>query len=414
MFGSLPYLKLKVHSIPDLALAWILFFSVFFQKLAPIGFIVWLIYWLFELPKTPIKLLLTNCWSAVGRWFILYYLLLCFGLIWTQNSTFALSKLENKMVFILFPVLFLNSKITMSIKDFKNLFCGALVFTLLFLEFFAAYRWLFHQSSQPSAYFAEPYFTVLMHRGYFACYLVIGLIFILERAQKQLKPTQLLLCIFLTVGVLQTGSKSGLICLILVFICYVIWLLFNHSKKYLITSILLFALLIGGVFFTKNQIRDRFESTLVALAHTPLENNSSIESNAARLLMWNTSWQVWKAHFFFGAGTGDYNDVLVAKNKEYRNWGVVKEELNSHNQFLNTGVQLGFTGVLLLILLFVTAAVQVQKHIWHLLVLSVFLINFLLESFLETQAGIVLFCVLLVTLFKQKPIPHHPTVTCES
>ena len=36
---------------------------------------------------------------------------------------------------------------------------------------------------------------------------------------------------------------------------------------------------------------------------------------------------------------------------------------------------------------------------WQLLILVVFLINFLVESFLETQAGIILFCTLLLLFY---------------
>lgn len=51
-------------------------------------------------------------------------------------------------------------------------------------------------------------------------------------------------------------------------------------------------------------------------------------------------------------GTVDYDDVLTAKNESFGNSGVAKHRYNSHNQFLNTMVQLGLLGLVVLIMLF--------------------------------------------------------------
>jgi O-antigen ligase len=79
--------------------------------------------------------------------------------------------------------------------------------------------------------------------------------------------------------------------------------------------------------------------------------------------------------------------------------GVVKEELNSHNQFLNTAVQLGILGLVVLVFIFISSYYHSERSISHVLILMVFLLNFLVESFLETQAGIVLFCTLILLIF---------------
>ena len=109
----------------------------------------------------------------------------------------------------------------------------------------------------------------------------------------------------------------------------------------------------------------------------------------------------WKNNLFFGVGTGDYNDELIAYNKSKNNQGVVKEELNSHNQFLNTSVQLGMIGLIVLLMLFISSFLNSEKQLWQTLVLFVLFLNFLVESFIETQAGIVLFCTILLLFFTQ-------------
>ena len=131
------------------------------------------------------------------------------------------------------------------------------------------------------------------------------------------------------------------------------------------------------------------------------KNNNSVESNTARVIMWNTSIDVWMENFVYGTGTGDYDDELTSKNLNYNNQGVAKERLNSHNQFLNTAVQLGLVGFIILLAIFLSSYFFSERKLWQSLILLVFFINFLVESFLETQAGIILFCTLLLLFYPQ-------------
>jgi len=171
----------------------------------------------------------------------------------------------------------------------------------------------------------------------------------------------------------------------------------KHKKFNWILTFSIF--LFSTILLTNNPIKSRFESMFDAVGNMQTKNNNSVESNTARIIMWNTSLDVWKENFLFGTGTGDYDDELTAKNIEYKNFGVAKERLNSHNQFLNSAVQLGLVGFLVLLMIFISSYFFSEKKMWQLLILVVFLINFLVESFLETQAGIILFCTLLLLFY---------------
>jgi len=187
--------------------------------------------------------------------------------------------------------------------------------------------------------------------------------------------------------------------MILVLMVYIIYFIVKQRLK--IGWLLLFGFAVGFllIFTIENPMKKRIEIALSSDSNVPLKNNKSIESNAARILMWNASLNVWKENFIIGTGTGDYNDELVAYNKSMNNLGVVKEELNSHNQFLNTAVQLGILGLSVLVFIFISSYYHSERSISHVLILMVFLLNFLVESFLETQAGIVLFCTLILLIF---------------
>lgn len=399
MGWQLNLLKRSTYTLADIAVIWIIFFSLVYQKLVPIGFILWLIFWIKDSKKEALKIVISNSFSGIGKWFIFYYLLLCLGLLWTQNYSFAFSKLENKLAFLLLPIFMANSRLSISIKAIQQLFVWSTICALSCLEFYAAYRWLYFKSSNAIAYFFEPYFTVLMHRSYLASYLVIASIFTFEKYKQDAKFSQLLVLLFLAFGVLQTGSKTGLIAIVIVGVIYLITAL--SAKQNLKTNLMLlsFIVIIVAISAFNQKINSRFTAMKNALVQHQTTHNANIESNSTRLIMWKASWEVWKENPLLGVGTGDYNDALINYNRQQHNDGVVEKEFNSHNQFLNTGVQLGIIGLLCLFAIFITGYLNEPSLLWKKLLLLVFFINFLVESFLETQAGIILFCLLLLFIF---------------
>jgi O-antigen ligase len=265
-------------------------------------------------------------------------------------------------------------------------------------ETLALWRYIGQSENSWQFEFLASRFSIFMHRSYFACYLVIGIILIFENIRSAYSISSVVLISFFSVGVLQTESKAGIVCLFLVFVFQFYSLLKLKHKKF--NWILTFSIfLFSTILLTNNPIKSRFESMFDAVGNMQTKNNNSVESNTARIIMWNTSLDVWKENFLFGTGTGDYDDELTAKNIEYKNFGVAKERLNSHNQFLNSAVQLGLVGFLVLLMIFISSYFFSEKKMWQLLILVVFLINFLVESFLETQAGIILFCTLLLLFY---------------
>ena len=270
-------------------------------------------------------------------------------------------------------------------------------------ETLALWRYIGQSENSWQFEFLSSRFSIFMHRSYFAGYLVIGIVLLFENIRSAFSISSVALISFFSVGVLQTESKAGIVCLFLVFVFQFYSLLKLKHKKF--NWILIFSIfMLSSILLTNNPIKSRFESMFDAIGNMQTKNNNSVESNTARIIMWSTSIDVWKENFLFGTGTGDYDDELTAKNIEYKNFGVAKERLNSHNQFLNSAVQLGLVGFLVLLMIFVSSYFFSDKKLWQLLILVVFLINFLVESFLETQAGIVLFVVLLTLFF-----PNHTT-----
>jgi O-antigen ligase len=378
-----------------------LFFSIVYQKLVPIGFGLMLISLAFKRQKNTKSHLISYFSKGPALWFIFYYFLLVFGLFWTENQPFAFSKLENKLAFVLMPVLLLFTVRKWSNVEWKQLLIYSLTFALTMYELLAFWRFFMEAQNSWQLEFLSSRFSIFMHRSYFACYLVIGIILLVDNLKSVFSLSNLVLIFFFSIGVLQTGSKAGVVCLFLVFVFqFYSFLKLKHKKFNWILTFSIF--LFSTILLTNNPIKSRFESMFDAVGNMQTKNNNSVESNTARIIMWSTSIDVWKENFLFGTGTGDYDDELTKMNLKYNNQGVAEERLNSHNQFLNTGVQLGVIGFFILTMIFLVSFFASDKRLWQLLILLVFFINFLVESFLETQAGIVLFCTLLLLFFSRK------------
>ena len=84
--------------------------------------------------------------------------------------------------------------------------------------------------------------------------------------------------------------------------------------------------------------------------------------------------------------------------------GAYSHKLNAHNQFLQTGIALGIIGILFLIITLVLPAyISWQQNNYFYVCLIVLLsFNFLTESMLETQSGVMFYAFLSSLLFFRK------------
>ena len=385
----------------DWCLIFIILFSLVNLKLVPIGFILWGIGFWFNREKAT----LNDLFSGINKWFILYYLLLIVGMLWTDNQMFGLSKLENKLSFILFPLLFTFSKLNISKDKILDVFILGLVMSLIVNYSIAIYHTCDFNIPLFDSFF-NVNFAHFMHHSYYGHYLIIGSLITLDRLINRNNTIVFLLLFFVfSLGVIQTLSKSAILIYLLLIPLYFFWEMFTKRKYSLMVLGISFFIIFGFVLInTENSVSRRLNTIPISIEEFNSKDNPSIESNTARLIMWTTSLDLFQESFIAGSGTGDYDDVLYNRNMAYGNTGVAKQRLNSHNQFLNTAVQLGSLGVIALILIFVSGfkiALQCKNHL-YIFLLSAFIMNFLFESFLETQAGIVLFCVLLISLISDK------------
>lgn len=129
-----------------------------------------------------------------------------------------------------------------------------------------------------------------------------------------------------------------------------------------------------------------------------------IPGNQKRLVMWTVTTELILEHPF-GVGTGNVDEYLFARLNRYGFHQLVKDDLNPHNQYLQTTLEIGVFGLLVLLALIVSCISIAIKHRSFLLLLLIsgLAFNMLFESMLQRQSGIIFyaFWISIIVLYTQ-------------
>lgn len=383
--------------------------SVTWLKFAPMVLGITFILGLFQRrSSSEIKTRLFSL-NSIALWSTVFFLYHIVGMAWSSNTAFGWSDIGMKASFIAVPLMVSIGKFSLEPKRFATKIAVLLSFVVVGLLLFAAWKSWYYPEDNHWAYFFESEYSTFIHRSYWATYTAMAstwMLYLILSEESKWKFTYIFVWSLLSLSTFLTISKAGIIIwMLLTFIVFIQFVLRKKWWKLLTAGVVGSLALVCFLVFSNSRIASRFQEIPTAMSSVKTENNPSVESNTARIIMWSTSVKVIQEHWVMGAGTGDVKDVLLAKNRQLNNSGAVEINLNSHNQFLNTWVQLGFVGFLLLAMLFVTTvrnAVR-TKCVYGILFAVTMILTMCFESFVETQAGIVPFCLLLLLVNQFKP-----------
>lgn len=399
--------KLSTHiTIPKLNFyfALLVAFVIPIYRLATsYAIIFWLITWLIErIKKYPTQKISTQQKIPLFA-ILLFYFLHIIGLLFTENIHNGFVDLRIKLPLLLFPVIFLFTNKLYS--RFFHLILASFLFGIIGMSFFLLIRATYFFPVEHSAAFFYTHFSYYFHPSYFSMYVtfaVVIVLFLYEKFgynKKHLLFT-ILISLFLFIINFLLASKTGIFTFLLIISTYGVLKLFRKHKLMLATAL--------GIVFLLLYAEIRHNPRMFDLFHINIANikKSTKASNEVRLLILNSTLKVIKQNPF-GYGPGDSKNILVAKYKKEGITGALKEKLNAHNQYLETTIGLGVFGVILLLFILIySLGIAVKKHNFLLyLFLLLVGINFISESMLNRQNGIVFFTffiALLITASQSK------------
>ena len=344
--------------------------------------------------------------------FLAFYLTYFIGFFVSRNPYFRF--LETKLSFLIFPLLFISHNYTdAQRKKMLRLFLYGLLVAGLFCVLFSFYRSIGIQDGSfyfranvlegkgfeeailyGGNYFFGKHFSVFHQTVYFALYFCSGiaiLLFCPKMFGKKLKWTLLLI---FTLLVFLISNKASFIALGLVLMFRLMTLKLDSLKK---TIGVMLALGMIALFALMNP------RTKLAI-HKVINGELVIDKNArygfaTRILTWDAAWSLIKEKPLLGYGAGDTQQQLNEeyRQKEYRH--PLKESYNAHNLWLQTWLENGLPGLLLLMGIFV---LSLKKALWYkeypnlfLALILVVFVNTLFESFFNRFSGVSFFSFLV-------------------
>ena len=304
--------------------------------------------------------------------------------------------LEQKLSLIIFPVLalFIRPMTASERRAIVAVFAtGVTVFAVVA---FAAAGLRFLESGEHGE-FVYTRLVLTYHPTYMAIYACLALAFVLETIWFRQRGhwSWLLWAAGLVSFVAFISSKAGLLSTGIL----VVLLLFTHSiRSRSFGRAWMHAALLVGILFALPRFVPGAESRVAEFTEAierqvdEQERNKSMArtSTQVRFLAWQCSLELMIEHPF-GVGSDDATPSLMEKYEEREEDFAYLKKLNAHNQYLETGVELGWAGLAVLLLMLALGLRQALLHrdilFQSLLFLAGF--NMLFESFLELQSGIV-------------------------
>ena len=308
------------------------------------------------------------------------------------------SHLETKLSLLLLPVIFLIDVNTN--KDFINklakVFLIGCCISITICLIKASYN-SFILELDNSFYYKN--ISIFHHPSYFTMYINfgIGLLYLnlisntpFFNIQKKLLW---LMIITFTLFIVLVSSRTGWISNFIIHSLFIIILIrkkfFKQKHILYVISVLI---VIGGLVNFSPSLKNRF---IEIINHTIYADQQSDypSSTSTRIKAWESASELIKDHWAFGLGTGkgavELNEIY--NSKKY--FSLTKKNTNTHNQYLQYLLDHGIIG--LIFLLFFTLIMFIKsyksKDFMYTLFIGLIIINFMTESVLETQSGVIFF-----------------------
>lgn len=348
--------------------------------------------------------------------FIFLWLLYAISLFYTQDLKYGVDILIKVISLLLVPFLI---SFNLSDKQIINLKKYFIISTSVVLLFFITRAFVnscsiidgvlhfnfYNEKAIWGSYFYYIEFVKPHHPSYFAMYIILAIVFIFEQikvSNNNIEKLYLFALIgFLSFGLILTSSRAGLLTYFIVIILSIYWLL---KKKGRAIAIFL-SLLLFPTFVYFLSLNPRLK-TIFTYSKSIYENNIQIKdqyenSYMVRILMWPSILKDLNINeILFGVGIGDtkqrFIETYIKRNIRY----AIDEQLNAHNQYIQTLVSIGLIGlgILVSILGYSFWLAYRKRDMVLFLFLIIISVNFMFESVLERVFGVIFFVFFLLFL----------------
>ena len=317
-------------------------------------------------------------------------------------------KIEKIHCLFVFPIIFFSTKNYFQehpslFFNIKKTFVLTAFFTFSISFFYGLFRSFYAETIPNSIYITYNHLADLfgVQPLYLAVFYLIALIFSVDISRYKLQHRNIYIIIssVLFFGIVLLSSRTGLF---LSLIILSVKLLKEKSKLKHKNLFLVFILLVIG-FVTLTLSIPTLRNRVLKLD----ENISSYSGVSFRTKIWKNSFIVFEESPLFGHGIYLSQQKLMYQYRKTNFRRGYINNLNSHNQYLQTLLDSGLIGLILLILMLVIPVKDVSNtQPSHLLFTVIILVSLIPESFFLRQYGILFYsffsCVFSVSKEQNK------------
>lgn len=340
-----------------------------------------------------------------GMFMMLLYVAYLIGIFFAHELSNGLKYAEYKMSLLIIPLLLsIKPKFELKLQwPVMGLLVGTLVVAgigiLSSCNCYERHQWLLYC-------FSSSYISPVHHPSYFSGFLLFATASGWYGYRKKWKGFSLFAVIpytlFALVFYFFCLSLAGILFLGIVLVGLFVYLLHKKFGKWVAFAVLFLGPVLLLVILSKTPgIKDDVEITKGAISeyvsdpHAFLNkrvDDPAIPGNQKRLVMWTISTELILEHPL-GVGTGNVDEYLFGRLNHYGFHQLVADDLNPHNQYLQTTLEIGIFGLLILLGLIVSCIYTAIKYrnFLLLLLISGLAFNMLFESMLQRQSGVVFY-----------------------
>jgi len=351
--------------------------------------------------------------------FTLFYITYALGVLFTHNHELAKMYLENKLVFLLFPFLF-------SFNFFDNNTIRFISIGMIIGMIVSSFLGLIHSlncfslTHDYDTSFSTVFFSYIHHPSYFSAFLSFTILLALNGLRLRWSYFSsfnvTIFCLFSIVMLAFCMSLAGLLFFGIMLMTFFIFLGFRYLKRvYLILAISLLPLFPIVIYFLSSNVRIEVNtaySSLTSFFDSNSDKSKLTSGSDTRMIMWSTALDEFLEHPL-GVGTGNVDEYLSKNLKSKGLDELAVFNYNPHNQFLQTGLEIGVVGLFILLLIIILPLYHgFKSRNWLLIFIALNLaFNALFESMLQRQSGIIFytFWICLLLALKDSKLLNNPS-----
>ncbi|MFV0565534.1 MAG: O-antigen ligase family protein [Flavobacteriaceae bacterium] len=353
--------------------------------------------------------------NKISFFFIVYFSVLLISLLYSEDLKRGIEILASSMSFLIVPLipLFISKEeVNLEFVAKKYIHCLCFVFFVLF--FIAIYKnvkegytlsYIFDILKTTDVengkyeyfnywYFVYDKFTEPLNIQpiYLGLFTNVGLLFLFFFKKRMKVKSFLFQLTVLSLLILLIASRWQI--LIFFLNCFLFVVFFEDSKAIVKIGVLIsFTTIILIVSIANPVTRTRIKEAFTYKEAFYKDNFGGI---SIRLKKWDSAIKCISESPLIGFGVGDGKNELLNQYRKDKFYLGLYNKYNSHNQYIDTLLQVGFLGLIPLLLIFFYAYKYSLNKMFLLLLTNTFAIGFITESMLNRQWGVISFSFLLI------------------